>query len=215
MDYLLSNPAQLKKEKAILMWTTLQLHHYSNGQADSFFIESPVQRNNYRSGDFSTNYYKALLNIGKTDQQKSILSGAIGYQGEVDPGGVLARSKQLQNYYGDSRLLFALQWTQKPKLVTGTYRNRATAQGDSIKLEKRRQVGVRTQLEYILGDVSNFSGENKQRWGWHAYLTYMPSLTNEVGFMVHTYVGRDYLNIRFDDVVFVGELGVYVKFNTR
>jgi hypothetical protein len=43
----------------------------------------------------------------------------------------------------------------------------------------------------------------------------MPSVTNEVGFIFHTYAGRDYLNIRFDDVIFAGELGVYVKFNGR
>jgi hypothetical protein len=178
-------------------------------------MEGPIQRNNYRSGDFSTNYYRVLLNIGRTDQQKSIVSGGVGYQREVDLGGVLEKSKALQNYYGDSRLLFSLQWAQKPKLVTGITRNRATQQRDTIKLEKRRQVGIRTQLDYILGDVSNFPGENQQRLGWHTYLTYMPSLTNEVGFMLHTYVGRDYLNIRFDDVVFVGELGMYVKFNAR
>jgi hypothetical protein len=41
----------------------------------------------------------------------------------------------------------------------------------------------------------------------------MPSVTNEIGFMAHSFLGRDYLNIRFDDVVFVGELGLYFKFN--
>jgi hypothetical protein len=215
MDYLLSNPAQLKKEKTMLFWTTLQLHHYSNGQADSFFIEGPVQRNNYRRGDFSTNYYRVLLNLARTDQQKSIVSGYVGYQREIDLGGPLSRSKELEQYYGDSRLLFNLQWAQKPKLVTSHFVNKATAQSDTIKLEKRRQVSFRTQLEYILSDLSRFEGENKQRLGWHSYLTYMPSVTNEVGFMLHTYVGRDYLNIRFDDVVFVGEVGVYVKFNAR
>src|SRR5688572_5398353 len=60
LDFLLSSLNGLKKEKARLLWTTLQLHHYSNGQADSFFIENPIQRNNYRSGDFSTNYGRIL-----------------------------------------------------------------------------------------------------------------------------------------------------------
>jgi hypothetical protein len=39
-DFLLSNLDQLKKKKANLVWATFQLHHYSNGQTDSFFIES-------------------------------------------------------------------------------------------------------------------------------------------------------------------------------
>src|SRR5438045_2979246 len=72
-DFLLSGLNQLKKGKANLVWTTLQLHHYSNGQADSFFINSPVQRNNYLGGDFSTNYYRILLNIGATSFQKSFV----------------------------------------------------------------------------------------------------------------------------------------------
>jgi hypothetical protein len=43
----------------------------------------------------------------------------------------------------------------------------------------------------------------------------MPSVTNEVGFIAHSYLGRDYLNIRFDDIVFVAELGIYVIFNGK
>jgi len=84
LDFFLSGLNQLHREKASLIWTTILLHHYSNGQADSFFIKNPVQRNNYRSGDFSTNYYKILLNIGSSHQQKSIITAAIGYQQNID-----------------------------------------------------------------------------------------------------------------------------------
>jgi hypothetical protein len=215
LDFLLSNLDQLKKEKANLVWTTFQLHHYSNGQADSFFIDNPVKRNNYRSGDFSTNYFKVLLNLGKTSQQKDIVSGAVGYQKQIDLGGPIASSKELEHYYGTDRLLVNFLWTHKPKLVTVNYQNRATAEGGAIKIDKRRQVTFRSEFEYIFKGVSGFVGESKRRPSWHNYLTYMPSVTNEVGFILHTYLGRDYLNIRFDDVVFVGELGVYVKFNGR
>lgn len=215
LDFLLSRLDALKKEKANLVWTTLQLHHYSNGQADSFFIESPVKRNNYRSGDFSTNYFKFLLNVGRTSQQRNIVSGAIGYQKQVDLGGPLTSSKELDHYYGSDRFLANFFWALKPKLVTVNYQNRATFEGDTVKLEKRRQISFRSEFEYIFRGVSGFIGDSKVRPSWHNYLTYMPSVTNEVGFMLHTYIGRDYLNIRFDDVVFVGELGVFVKFNGR
>jgi hypothetical protein len=215
LDFLLSGTGQLKKEKAGLVWTTVQLHHFSNGQADSFFINNPVQRNNYKSGDFSTNYYRVLLNIASTNQQKSIISTALGYQREIDLGGPLSSSKELKQYYGNDRLLFHFQWTQKPRLVTASYQNRATAEADTIQIEKRRQVSFRTELGYILGDLSKFAGSNKGRLGWHGYLTYMPSVSNEVGFMLHGFAGRDYLNIRFDDIVLIGELGIYVKFNSK
>ena len=215
LDFLLSNPDQLKKEKAKLVWVTLQLHHYSNGQADSFFIDNPTKRNNYRSGDFSTNYYKVLLNMGKTSQQKNIVSGSLGYQKQIDLGGPLSSSKELEHYYGTDRLLVNFLWTHKPKLVTINYQNRSTLEPDTIKIDKRRQITFRSEFEYIFKGVSEFVGKSRRRPGWHNYFTYMPSVTNEVGFIIHTYLGRDYLNIRFDDVVFVGELGVYVRFNGR
>ena len=215
LDVLLSDLDGLKKEKANILWTTVQLHHYSNGQADSFFIDGPVQRNNYRSGDFSTNYYKVMLNLARTSQQKSIVSAGIGYLRQIDLGGPLSSSPELDHYYGRERALFNFQWTTKPKLAISEYQNRATDEPDTVRMQKRRQVSFRTELDYILRGVSRFPGENKRKIGWHNYLVYMPSVTNEVGFMLHTYVGRDYLNIRFDDVVFVAELGVSVKFNGR
>lgn len=215
LDFLLSNLQQLKKENAGLVWTTFQVHHYSNGQADSFYIPGPVSRNNYRNGDFSTNYFRAMVNAGKSAQQKSIFTGAVGYQKEIDIGGPLVKNKELKNYYGDQRLLMQLQWTQKPKLLSVHSQNYATPEADTIELQKRRQFSIRTELEYILGNLSNYPGEQKKRVGWHMYFTVMPSVANEVGFLLHTFIGRDYLNIRFDDIVFIGALGVYVKFNAR
>ena len=215
LDYLLSNLEALKKEKAILVWTTMQLHHYSNGQADSFFVEDQVQRNNYKSGDFSTNYFRIVVNIASTSQQRNIVSGGVGYQRQVDLGGPLASSKELEHYYGSDRALVNFQWTTKPMLKTFSLENRATTGRDTVQTEKRRQFNIRSEFEYIFRGVANFVGNSKIRPAWHTYLTYMPSVSNEVGFILHTYLGRDYLNIRFDDVVFVGEIGVYVKFNGR
>jgi hypothetical protein len=61
LDFLLSSLDKLKQDKSGLCWTSLQFHHYSNGQADTFFLESPFKRNNYKSGNFSTNYWRFLL----------------------------------------------------------------------------------------------------------------------------------------------------------
>jgi len=194
---------------------TLQLHHYSNGMADSFFIDNPVHRNNYRSGDFSTNYGKVLLSFGRSSRERSIAIASIGLQQDIDVGGPLSRSKELERNYGDSRLLFSFQWAQKPQLRTVNYTNYSKPERSTVSVEKRRQVGFRTELEYILGNLDEFAGTNKYRIGWHNYFTYAPAVTNEVGFMAHTFVGRDYLNMRFDDIVFVGELGLYLKFGQR
>jgi hypothetical protein len=215
LDFLLSPLSQLTAENSKLFWITLQLHHYSNGQADSFFTDGVGTRNNYRSGDFSTNFGRVKLNYSITPKQKSIITFTAGFQQDMDAPAPLERSKELTGYYGDSRISFGFQWLQKPSIVSVNYRNRRTAEDDVVKVDKRRQFGIRTELEYILGELSKFPGENKRRFAWHTYLTYMPSVTNEVGFMAHSFLGRDYLNIRFDDIVFIGEVGVYVKFQSR
>jgi hypothetical protein len=215
LDYLFSSLGQLHQERANLLWATFQLHHYSNGQADSFFIENPIKRNNYTGGDFSTNYYRIIMNMVSSSQTGAMVSGAVGFQKEIDLGGPLSSSRELERYYGRERLLFNFQWAPKPKKRMVQYPDHSTAAADTVSQEKRRQLCFRTQVEYIWKGVSRFEGENKRRIGWHTYLTLMPSVTNEVGFMLHTYLGRDYLNIRFDDVVFVGELGVNIRFNGR
>lgn len=155
-------------------------------RAGRFFLNKPVQRNNYESGDFSTNYCRILLNVSGSAYQKSIITTGIGYQRNIDLGGPLSSSQQLLQYYGNNRLLFNFQLTKKPRLVAFNYQNRSTAEQDVVKVEVKRQLTYRTELEYIMGDLSKFNGENKRRLGWHNYLTYMPSVTNEVGFIIHT-----------------------------
>ena len=214
-DFLLSSLKKLRETKGGLLWTTVQLHHYSNGQADSFFLDVPVKRNNYKNGDFSTNYLRFMLNVsGHTKKDNNVTAG-IGYQQEVDLGGPFSSSHELENYYGEERILFHFQWIKKPKLLTINKVNRAANNTDPVKKEIRRHFGIRTELEYINGDLSLFPGNNKYRLSWHNYFTYMPSVSNEIGFMLHTFLGRDYLNIRFDDIVVVGEMGLYFRFNPR
>lgn len=213
LDYLISGLSRPGNENKKMVWTTFQLHHYSNGQADTFFLDTPEKRNNYRSGNFSTNYFRVMLNMA--GNKKNLLITSFGYQKEVDIGGPLGSSTELKNYYGDGRILLQLNWTKKPWLITRQFINRGSKQGGMIDKDVRRQLGVRTEFEYITGDLSAFPGINKQRLGWHTYLTYMPSVNNEVGFMAHTYLGRHYLNIRFDDIVFIAGLGLYVRFNGK
>ena len=215
LDFLLSSLQRLYSSQGGMVWTTFQLHHYSNGQADSFFIESAVKRNNYKSGDFSSNYFRALLNVSSNSVNKNFIIAGLGYQKEIDLGGPFTSSKELKGYYGDGRLLFHLHWIRKPQLKTISTINRGILNRDMVKREVRRHFGIRTELEYLTGAMPLFDYESRYRWGWHVYMNYMPSLTNEIGFMAHSFLGRDYLNIRFDDIVFVGELGLYFKFNTK
>jgi hypothetical protein len=212
LDVLLSSVGGLLKEHTTPAWLTLQLSHYSNGQADSFFIsDDGNKRNNYRSGDFSTNYLRIMFNLANISTREQIISTAVGWQKEIDFKGPLGMSPELDNSYGKQRLLFSFQWLRASRLVTVNKLLSAKTE----KVQKRRQFSLRTDMEYIVGDLSGFPLENKYRLGWHAYVTYMPSITNEVGFLLHAYTGRDYLNIRYDDIVFIGEAGLYMRINKK
>jgi len=212
LDLLLSSRRALFNKHVTPAWLTVQLHHYSNGQADSFFIEQDgYKRNNYRDGDFSTDYLRAMFNLANISANDNIVSAAVGWQREIDIKGPLGMSPELDNYYGKDRLLFSFQWLKASRLVM---RN-SVFKTASEKIAKKRQFSIRTDLEYIVGELGNFPMENKYRLGWHTYFTYMPSITNEVGFLIHTYMGRDYLNNRFDDVVFIGEAGLYMRINRK
>lgn len=213
VDFLLSSIGGLLSEHTTPVWLTIQMQHYSNGQADSFSIKDDEgnQRNNYRSGDFSTDNLRIMLNLANISANQTVLSTAIGWQKEIDLKGPLGMSPELDNSYGKQRLLFSFQWLRASRLVTvNNVFSTATK-----KVAKRRQFSFRTELEYIVGNLSNFTYETKYRLGGHAYLTYMPSTTNEVGFMLHGYMGRDYLNIRYDDIVFIAEAGLYMRINKR
>jgi hypothetical protein len=212
MDLLVSSLPALLRSRVTPAWITVQMLHYSNGQADSFFIEEDgLKRNNYRSGDFSTNSLRLIFNVANISANENVVAAGVGFQREIDLQGSFGLSPALDKSYGKNRLLFSFQWLRASRLVT---RN-LVFKSSTEKVTKRRHFSLRTELEYIVGDLSNFQLERKYRLGWHTYLTYMPSLTNEVGFLIHTYAGRDYLNIRFDDIVFIGQAGLYMRINKK
>jgi hypothetical protein len=213
LDVLATSLKGLLKANTTPAWFTIQLHHYSNGQADSFFIkdEDGNQRNNYRSGDFSTDFLRILFNVAHISAKDRILSASVGVRNDIDIKGPLGVTAELFRSYGRQRLLFNFQWLKTSRLII--LNNLLSSKTKTVV--KRRQFSFRTEMEYIVGNLSNFPSDNKYRFGAHAYLTYMPAITNEVGFMIHSYVGRDYLNIRYDDVVWIGELGLYMRINKR
>lgn len=213
LDLLLTPVSNLIKDRSTNAWLTVQMHHYSNGHADSaFFLDDEGNpRNNYRSGDFSTNYLRALFNVAHVSVREHVLSAAVGWQREIDISGPLGFNPAQYYSYGKHRALFSFQWLRASKLVT---RN-SILSTSTKKVAKQRQFSFRTDMEYIVGDLSNYPHGHKYRFGCHGYLTYMPSTTNEVGFLIHAYTGRDYLNIRYDDIVFIGEIGLYMRINKR
>jgi hypothetical protein len=183
-------------------WATAQLHHYSNGQDGNFFLSTNPLRNNYRSSDFSTNYFRIGVTHTQQTYKQNLASMYVGFQREINIIGPLSLSDELEKYYGRSRALLHLQ---SENALAKT----------KVSKKVKRQFMLRAETEYIMDDLSKFPGSSKYRFGVHQYAGYMPSIYNEVGLLLHLYYGRDYLNIRFDDIVFSAQLGVLVQLGRK
>ena len=75
-------------------------------------------------------------------------------------------------------------------------------------------IHLRTEIGFILGDLDNFrsnllnDGGNKYRLGARGLFELAPDNHRSVGYFVSVYYGRDYMNIRYDDIIFTTQLGV-------
>lgn len=91
-------------------------------------------------------------------------------------------------------------------------------------IQDSAEVRARAEVEGLLhtkADMGNYPYADKYRWGTHLWLDLNTLRSHSTGFFLHTYYGRDYLNIRYDRVVwlFMGGLSFtiakYVPFGWR
>jgi len=207
-DYLISPIEQIMTSDKPVFWLKAQIHHYSNGQAENFFESLSPRRNNYRTGDFSTNYLRGVFYGMKQTKSGSIVSAALGYQREINIGGPLILSEEFKNSYGMNRVLANLQFTRTPQYAL-------VKDGDvTYYNHKRIQMSFRSEMAYIIDkDLSLYPTDKKYRFSVHNYFTLYPFLTNDLGVILHHYFGRDYLNIRYDDPVSSYQIGMVMNFN--
>lgn len=192
----------LQPDKNLTFYNTLlRIHHYSNGQPVGFFYfpdENDPQtfRNDYTNGDFSTNYIyleftkgKYMTSIGSLKQ----LSLAYRYDFGTEDS-VLAYSKEQERSYGRHRVFLKYDYR-------------------TMRHTKRYEFHYRAELEYILDDLSAFrpnliNDNKKYRLGLKGLFEIAPKSHRSIGYFVSAYYGRDYLNIRYDDIVYSFQLGV-------
>jgi hypothetical protein len=211
VDHLLHRTKKMNEDHKAVWWLTTQVHHYSNGQSGRFFLDTNKVRNNYRSGDFSTNYLRLMFMHANRSSKNNLYTVGLGYQREINIGGPLVLNDELMNYYGRNRLLGNFQWLRHPAKKKKTFPNKSGDAGFDKIPAKYWLLLYRTEMEYIFDNVSLYPRSNAYRFGWHNYLMYFFNMDNELGLMAHTYVGRDYLNVRFDDPVFIFQLGIVIK----
>ncbi len=212
--------------KQLKFWNALfQLHHYSNGQPAGFYyypdpMDSTFFRNDYIGGDFSTNYFYSELAFGFYPKNKHNLHQfSAGYR--IDLGSensTFAYSEQQEKTYGRQRILLKYDYRSGPfpfKFFGGF---RWKQNGNYYKARRMVEYHVRGEMEIITDDVSAFipnleSSSSPYRMGFRGFFEITPLSHRSIGYFVSAYVGRDYLNIRYDDIIMSVQAGITFSFD--
>lgn len=114
--------------------------------------------------------------------------------------------------YGMNRMLLNLQWIRKPVF---TIDEKGNVNNVNRLLAKVPKFAFRSEMTLILdSELVKLAPTNKPyRFGVHNSLTWMPFVKSNVGVIVKHYYGRDYLNIRYDDVISSWQAGFTVDVN--
>lgn len=203
-----------RDKNLIFYYLTLQLHHYSNGQGPGHFYLSPSgdSRNDYISGDFSTNYLLIKLTRGQLYTiNNSLNQYSISYRRDGSFGNLLSFSEEQRNSFGQNRILFSGDYRSGPR---GRKTTEWHQEGDKYKVFRLYEVNARFDYTLIFDrDLSSFNpnilnSTNKFRHSFELFLGYSRLNWRTVGLFFRGYYGRDYLNIRFDDIVTVSQIGI-------
>jgi len=202
--------------------------HYSNGQAGFPQIYSNIVRNNYKNGNFSTNYinvsyvftrYNFINNTAFSANNHSVLSVSVGYQRDGEVGGPLAYDVSQHLRYGYNRVIGFIQWRTGP--ISRGQPIRWSVYDDDEECETKKVFCAprvvshlfRLEFETILGNLSRYNHDYKSRFNAHLFYEYSPYRWRTASFMAHLYFGRDYLNIRYDDIMFTAMVGLTLDLN--
>lgn len=181
-------------DQNIRFWNFMfRAHHYSNGQSgESTFTQTDQNgvlqtRNNYKDGDFSTNYFYLELTKGTYVMDNMNLHlYSLGYRWDWEFGEALDFSDAQTDAYG---------------------KHRAYAKYDYHSGAKEKfKYHVRAEASYILDNLDLFQANlvndsNKYRFASRLLFEFTPNSHRSVGYFISGYYGRDYLNIRYDDIV--------------
>lgn len=202
------------------IYFTLLASHFSNGQSPGFYSDPLTRQHDYRGGDFSTNFFRLML--FKTNFNQKEISGkykrnmfttGFGLQWDFGTDGALAFSPEQNNSYGKYRLKGLFQWRSSP-IKLWTHRKYTTSsEGNDYYLKELMEIRLRIEPDYITGNLSKFYNKPNElgqnyRFSNHTYIEFNPLRFRNIGLLLHHYYGRDYLNIRYDDIISTYQIGL-------
>ncbi len=194
----------------------IQAHHFSNGQPEGVFLytaDSTKRRNDYRQGDFSTNFVKISALYQILSEQNNLYSFKAWSRFDGDFFGFEFTPDQ-QYRYGQNRVGFAFDFYSKPHQRKKTQ----LWEQDGVKyiIKRLHTFHVQISTETILGKLHLFepnlsNNSNQFRTNLNVILHYQPLSSRSIGFILKAYTGRDYLNIRYDDIIWTVQGGISVS----
>jgi len=206
----------VQKEKPLHVWyISGHAMHYSNGQPPGFYLDSTIRRNDYLEGDFSTNFLRGTLTYSYLARNRNLLTINAGYQWDSQWSDFFRFAPEMVNSYGQHRVIGYVQYrflgTTNKVRKWADYRYNPQL---NLKLKRYWELRSRLEFEYILDeDLSNFRHANKHRLNTHLYFQFSYLNWRTFGLMAHFFYGRDYLNVRYDDIVFSSQFGVTFNLN--
>jgi len=179
---------------------TIFLNHYSNGQNEGVLIDG-FNRNDYLSGDFSTNHLRVSMTYNIRTKRRYLWSFNLGYQRELELDGsfLTLMDEQRDARYGLNRLNGHLQYR------SGLFK---------IIKHKYLYSMLRFEWETILDqNLENYPYDNKYRFNFHVFYKLSHLYVRSASLIFHYYWGRDYLNIRYDNPIQSIQVGLSFEFN--
>lgn len=198
-----------KREPFKVIHLLFDIMHYSNGQAPGvYYRTNPVKRHDYKKGDFSTNFIKLMAVYSLYTKENQLFSSGLGVRLDGGVGNTFSFNPEQEKRYGKTRLLGMLQFRSKPRWFGCLIPWEDLQTKRQYALRNKISFRHRMELDYIAGNLDNFDRAKKNRLGVHFYSEIEFAKSRTAGIIFHFYHGRDYLNIRYDDIVTGGNIGI-------
>lgn len=209
------------------LYMTIMANHYSNGQPPGFFTNSTTKEHDYINGDFSTNNLRLMLIGSRFTQRENnkhiirrhLVTAGLGYQYDAGTNNsVFAYSQEQDNSYGRHRLKGLFQWRISP-IKFWTYNKARKSEADPSKeyrIKELFEIKVRWQPVYILGNLNQYYEDElggEHRFASRTTFQLLPMRHRTMSLILQHYYGRDYFNIRYDNIVSTFLIGLTFNFD--
>ncbi|NOZ45855.1 MAG: hypothetical protein GXO79_03645 [Chlorobi bacterium] len=170
-----------------------KLAHHSNGQEGDFYLEDGTI--NYKSGNFSTNYYE--LGLIKTNYSSRYNAAQFfGTSIEIHPPALSI--DELDGIYSLYRWNSQFSIFKIPAF-TNQY------------MAKKASISLKGQTTYMFGKINNLNNLSLKRLNLSFSLYYHPAFFEDIGLFIEFYHGSDFYNIYFGHNINVIRFGIMTE----